>query len=424
MTSPKIHYIVRHSEIVTNELGEKVLKKHTEKVFKNENPIIAREQAISYYINYKEGVDLYRKNYLKEEPEKQITEQIEDLGSDKDEAEKLLDPKEEKLNSLYKQIKKFDYSLFELYNKNTPHNDPAIYLVRDKVLLNNYEDVEELEWVIHQTITPQNDTYEVDEMMWNLGKEFEIYKKFNYETRGKETKVYYWSSEPYYENCDDQPWAEWYSIIKTPFNWSPYSKPNWWEDPEFYERHQRKLINEIIEDRRNQHDDLIKGGESETVEFKELLFSTILGKNKDGSLMKRNMQDEIAKVICSFLNKSGGSIFIGVSDSGKLKGVDLERHKNEDEYVRSFTSLKRRYFKNNTNIYYNYINGRFITVEGVRLFCIEVKMSEQTPTYLFNRENYSHEFYVREGTSSYKLYDAKDLLEYIEEKWWRKKYLN
>lgn len=60
MTSPKIHYIVRHSEIVTNELGEKV--------FKNENPIIAREQAISYYKNYKEGVDLYRKNYLKEEP--------------------------------------------------------------------------------------------------------------------------------------------------------------------------------------------------------------------------------------------------------------------------------------------------------------------------------------------------------------------
>ncbi|MCL0061059.1 putative DNA binding domain-containing protein [Dehalococcoidia bacterium] len=53
--------------------------------------------------------------------------------------------------------------------------------------------------------------------------------------------------------------------------------------------------------------DLIKEGESETVEFKPSLSQT----------------DKIIESISAFSNAKGGAVIIGVSDSGKVLGVDI-----------------------------------------------------------------------------------------------------
>ncbi|MCY7421565.1 MAG: ATP-binding protein [Chitinophagaceae bacterium] len=51
-------------------------------------------------------------------------------------------------------------------------------------------------------------------------------------------------------------------------------------------------------------EDLLKEGESDHLEFKEVV-----------------RKDDVAKVLCSFLNGKGGRILIGISDKGKVVGV-------------------------------------------------------------------------------------------------------
>jgi len=50
---------------------------------------------------------------------------------------------------------------------------------------------------------------------------------------------------------------------------------------------------------------LIKKGESEQLEFKEVV-----------------RKEEVAKTLCAFLNAEGGTLLIGVKDDGEIKGVD------------------------------------------------------------------------------------------------------
>lgn len=60
-------------------------------------------------------------------------------------------------------------------------------------------------------------------------------------------------------------------------------------------------------------EDIIREGESEQLEFKEML-----------------RKEEIAKVLCSFLNNKGGRILVGVTDNGKIKGLpNAEKHKEQ-----------------------------------------------------------------------------------------------
>ncbi len=54
--------------------------------------------------------------------------------------------------------------------------------------------------------------------------------------------------------------------------------------------------------------ELIQGGESAELEFKKSL----------------SLSEPIGKTISSFSNANGGTIIIGVTDSGKIKGVDIE----------------------------------------------------------------------------------------------------
>ncbi|MFP4608165.1 MAG: helix-turn-helix domain-containing protein, partial [Candidatus Aenigmatarchaeota archaeon] len=54
-------------------------------------------------------------------------------------------------------------------------------------------------------------------------------------------------------------------------------------------------------------EDMIEGGETKRVEFKESL----------------RLKSEIGKTVSSFSNAEGGTIVVGVTDSGELTGVEL-----------------------------------------------------------------------------------------------------
>ncbi|GGC41017.1 hypothetical protein GCM10011386_36320 [Parapedobacter defluvii] len=441
---PKIHYVVRHARYIANEQGATDVHVSVNRVFVHEQPIVARKQAFDFYEKIQEMID-YRRLELGDAEEtgnNAIGKKVEgprnlpienntdipEMFRKSDESQKLW----QELQSFYEGNPHRVWALEnpEKADKVTPYGDAVVILVRDVNLLDAEDD--EAELTIHRTIKlDANDPhiistgYDVDELMLNLDTEYILYQNLGYDTADQSDKVYYWDSERYYEGLPQEKWADWHTILKTPFDWTPYQKENWWGDLEFFQNHERKLIDEKVEMIFNQHEELIKNGESETVEFKPLLFGTIPGKDKNGNPKPRNMGLEVAQVICSFMNKYGGNIYIGVKDNGKIVGVELENKNNEDDYIKSFSTMKRYFFGNDPVLVYHYIKGRFVTVEDKRLFCITVNKSDDEPVFLFNRNvvgGARHEFYVREGTSSLLLYDAKHIAAYIEEKWWRKKY--
>ena len=62
----------------------------------------------------------------------------------------------------------------------------------------------------------------------------------------------------------------------------------------------------------NRFEELIAQGEGISVEFKEC---------------KDSLTKSIFETICSFLNRFGGDIFLGVADDGTILGIDKEKSK-------------------------------------------------------------------------------------------------
>ena len=66
-----------------------------------------------------------------------------------------------------------------------------------------------------------------------------------------------------------------------------------------------KIPNELLE--------IIEDGEGVTTEFKE---------------SKTGLPKNLFETVCAFLNRNGGHIFLGISDNGKIVGIDEEYIKN------------------------------------------------------------------------------------------------
>jgi len=65
--------------------------------------------------------------------------------------------------------------------------------------------------------------------------------------------------------------------------------------------------------------DLIRGGETAEVEFKETFQTDIISNKKLKKLM-----DSTLKPICAFMNTRGGHVFIGVDDRGNITGLERD----------------------------------------------------------------------------------------------------
>jgi len=122
-------------------------------------------------------------------------------------------------------------------------------------------------------------------------------------------------------------------------------------------------MNEII--------DLLKKGESETVEFKSSL----------------SQMGEIMRSISAFSNTKGGRILIGVSDKGKVLGVDVGK--------RTIESLANMIKQNTDPIVYPSIYVE--EINDKRVVIIEVNESKQKPVLASGRA------YRRVGKSNQKL---------------------
>ena len=103
---------------------------------------------------------------------------------------------------------------------------------------------------------------------------------------------------------------------------------------------------------------LISRGENECLECKESL----------------RLKDEIGQAVSAFSNANGGSILIGVSNDGKVIGVDIGRNTLEE---------LANYLKRNTDPAI-FPSVKVLDAEGKEIIVIDVKESAEKPVFFKN----------------------------------------
>jgi len=114
--------------------------------------------------------------------------------------------------------------------------------------------------------------------------------------------------------------------------------------------------------------ELIKAGESSSIEFKSTLRFDVVGEVKNLEL-----EQEVLKAIAAFLNAEGGYLLIGVADDGNIYGIerDLElvTHNNIDGFELELRNLVRTNMGTECNLY---IQTYFPMVKDKRICVIRV----------------------------------------------------
>lgn len=162
-------------------------------------------------------------------------------------------------------------------------------------------------------------------------------------------------------------------------------------------------VTESIDDR-----SLIRGGENQYVEFK-----AALRWNNHINQPDKKIETSVLKTIVAFMNTDGGTLYVGVSDTGELLGIQEDHFPSEDKFLLHFGNLfndkvGRQFTKN--------MNYQIVDVEGVRLLRIICSRSSE-PVFLKEGERHD-EFYVRHGPSSVEL-SMSEFMDYSKDRFKR-----
>jgi len=155
--------------------------------------------------------------------------------------------------------------------------------------------------------------------------------------------------------------------------------------------------------------DLIKNGETDSVEFKSSLVWDF--KNKQPN--KKLMGMIVSKTISSFMNSNGGMVLIGVGDKKNVLGLDKDFAQLEggrDGFELHLTNTINTYLG---KISRALMNIKFERVEEKDIAIVQVKKSPR-PVYL--KHEGKEEFFIRSGNSCQPL-DISEANLYIKDHW-------
>lgn len=161
----------------------------------------------------------------------------------------------------------------------------------------------------------------------------------------------------------------------------------------------------------------IQRGESETVEFKEsFMFDVKRFRITEDREIKEELKDNIPKAIAGFANKNGGILYLGVSDSGTISGLENDfdvMQVNADGFervIRDFikSAFNRRGERANDNIFDFIDRPKMIKLNGKSVYKIPVKRSVEKPCIVYKDVTLSEGtqpvslpiFYVRQTTTT------------------------
>ena len=152
--------------------------------------------------------------------------------------------------------------------------------------------------------------------------------------------------------------------------------------------------------------DLIAMGEGISLEFKSTLqWDVVQGRQNT------DLRDVVLKTLVAFMNTEGGTLLIGVEDSGQVYGLekDLSILKGSTD---RFLQLLNTLVANKIGVEYTpYVSTRLDEIGG-QLICVVDASKSSQPAFLAGSKD--SEFYIRNGNTTIRL-DAEKTFEYIHQ---------
>ncbi len=370
------HYLVK-AKLIRRKEGNEFDFQEISKKFENENPILAREEALNYCQSLIDILLQHKgKEYISDkETRKELVSFIETGNS--------------KLEIGEKEI---------LFTADSFGNGIGVYFVKDTEVESIFSFWDVGQEALIYGIGNLSDQHLIDDTILVLHEEAEFYHHFSYDTKGQEVSITYCSKNAWLDGLGRGA-IETHKILKTPFDWNGYDQPYWWGQAD-------KIYEEETATLPPTFEDIINGGESNSVEFKPTLLYNFKT-NKAGISIK----EIIAKTICAFLNSRGGFLFIGLDDDGKVQGLDKdfglsEGKKQKDFFQLEFDQTIQHFlgFATRTNI-----RGQFITVDEREIYVVIVEPSSR-PVFL--KSLHEKKFYVRGEASSRQLIEIEEIINY------------
>ena len=108
--------------------------------------------------------------------------------------------------------------------------------------------------------------------------------------------------------------------------------------------------------------------------------------------LKREYIKDIRKEIVAFANTGGGTIYIGVEDSGEIIGLD-----NSDEVMLAVLNSARDSVRPDIM---SFINGKILEIDGKKIVQIDIQKGPDCPYYLRDKGLVPNGVYIRNGSAS------------------------
>ena len=157
---------------------------------------------------------------------------------------------------------------------------------------------------------------------------------------------------------------------------------------------------------------LMVGGETATLEFKQTM-------RWDTRLQQRNpkLLRACVKTVCTFLNSVGGTLLIGVADSGEPIGLEDDlRHFTDNKTIDGFELRFRDAMSLQLDPESNQlVTLSFPSVNSVQICRVDVAQSPH-PAFLVTKDGPA-EFYVRKGNASHPVTNIRQACEYVHDHW-------
>ncbi len=147
-----------------------------------------------------------------------------------------------------------------------------------------------------------------------------------------------------------------------------------------------------------QAEELIKRGESKTLEFKSTLRWNLKEDRQDDKIVTH----AVLKTVAAFLNTEGGDLLIGVADDGGVVGIERDRLETEDKFMLHLAQVVRNALGARAG---TCIDPRVQIVQGKTVCVVSCQRSPE-PVYLKWKgmeKQLDGDFYVRNGPGSISL---------------------
>lgn len=178
------------------------------------------------------------------------------------------------------------------------------------------------------------------------------------------------------------------------------------DDRAFGETLKDFLFDSYLSAHRNAQE-LIKRGESKTLEFKSTLRWNLREDKRDEKIITHS----VLKTIAAFLNTEGGDLLIGVADDGSIVGIEVDQLENDDRFMLHLSQLVRNAIGDRAS---TCIDPTTEQLDGKTVCVVSCQRSPE-PVFLKwkkTEESPDGDFFVRSGPGTVKLSpsSAKDYI--------------